>query len=206
MRGASRVAVGLLGLSYPLLVYVGLTRLGIREVALALVLLAAARLAFSVRADSWQGRRPAIVPLALAGAVAGLGALLDDERVFLFVPFLVNAALLFGFARTLWRGPPIVETFANLQVDGLSPAEVSYCRTVTRAWCGFFAVNGSAALVFALFGSLESWAVYNGFAAYLLIAAFFTVEFVYRTWRFRRYQDGFTDPLFRRIFPPRELS
>jgi uncharacterized membrane protein len=173
---------------------------------LAVVLLAGLRLAVSLRAGADAGLRAAALPFALAGVVAGIAAWLDDGRIFLFVPALVNAALLFGFARTLWEGPPIVETFARLQAGDLPADEVAYCRTVTGVWIGFFAVNGGVALALACFASLETWTIYNGLVAYLLIASLFAAEFVYRTWRFRRYDGGFADPILRRIFPPRQPS
>ena len=40
-------------------------------------------------------------------------ALFDDGRLFLFVPVLINAALLVAFGRTLVNGPSTVETFAR---------------------------------------------------------------------------------------------
>jgi uncharacterized membrane protein len=73
-------------------------------------------------------------------------ALFDDGRLFLFVPVLINAALLVAFGRTLVNGPSMVD---------------------------------------------------------VLIATLFAAEIVYRYWRFRPYDGSVTDPLFRRIFPPR---
>jgi uncharacterized membrane protein len=201
-----RVVAGLLGLAYPALVYLGLTRFDVRGVALGIVFLAGARLAFRLRGASAASLRAAAVPFVLAGLAAAVSVALDDGRIYLFAPAAINGALLFSFARTLRRGTPMVETFARLQTDDLTPAEVAYCRTVTGVWSGFFAVNGGVALALALLGSLESWALYNGLVAYLLIAALFTAEFVYRTWRFRRYRGAVTDPLLRRIFPPRSVS
>jgi len=201
-----RVAVALLGLAYPLLVYFSLTRFDVRHLALAVVALAALRGALSLRAGAGAELRAAAAPFVGAAVLAGLAAWLDDGRVFLFVPALVNAALLFGFTRTLWKGPPLVETFARLQVEHLPPDEVAYCRTVTVVWSLFFLANGGVALALAWFGSLEAWTLYNGLVAYLLIALLFSVELTYRAWRFRRYGGGPADAIFRRLFPPRQHS
>ena len=100
-------------------------------------------------------------------------------------------------------GPPMVEIFARLQTGILSEEEVRYCRTVTAVWCGFFAANGLAALGFALAGSLAAWTAYNGFVAYGLMGLLFAGEVTVRSYRFRRYEGGLADPLFRRLFPPR---
>lgn len=205
-----RIAIVLLGLAYPLLVYFSLTRFRVAHVAVAIVVLAALRLAMSLRNTPGRATgsalRAAAMPFAAAAAAAGIAAWLNDGRIFLFIPALINAALLVGFVRTLRRGPPWVETIARLQVEDLSEAEVAYCRAVTVLWSVFFLANGSVALGLALFGSLEAWTLYNGGVAYVLIATLFAGEFVYRAWRFRRYAGGLTDPVLSRIFPPRETS
>ena len=98
---------------------------------------------------------------------------------------------------------PIVERFARLQADDLSEAEVHYCRSVTRLWCGFFIANGSTALYLALVRDLELWALFTGLISYILIGTLFAAEYLYRHWRFRRFVGVFADPLLKVIFPPR---
>ena len=51
----------------------------------------------------------------------------------------------------------------------------------------FFALNGAAALYTARFTPLETWALYNGLIAYLLIGAVFAVEFAIRSVVKRRF-------------------
>ena len=75
--------------------------------------------------------------------------------------------------------------------------------TVTWVWCGFFLLNGLTALALAIHASLAVWALYTGFLSYLLMGTLFALEFLVRTWRFRRYTGGFLNPLLERIFPPR---
>ena len=62
----------------------------------------------------------------------------------------------------------------------LSPAAVRYTRTVTIAWCIFFAGNGAMALGTALSGNDRWWTLYNGFLAYLLMGALFAGEWLVR--------------------------
>ena len=102
-----------------------------------------ARAAALARANAASLRR-LLVPLAAAGLPALLAALLEDPLLLLFVPVLVNLGLLVAFARSLWRGPPVIESLARLQVGDLSDAEVRYCRSVTGIWCVFFVANASA--------------------------------------------------------------
>lgn len=160
-RGAKAFRM-LAGISYPFLIYAGLTLIG---------------------------------PRAWAALAVG--------QLFLFVPVLINTALLIAFGRTLVNGPSMVETFARLRGRDLSTDEVVYCRIVTGVWCLFLALNGAVTLWLALYASLAWWTLYTGVLSYLLIATLFAVETVYRYWRFRPYDGSVTDPLFRRIFPPR---
>ena len=64
-------------------------------------------------------------------------------------------------------------------------------------------LNGLAALVLAVRASIGVWALYTGFLSYLFMGTLFALEFLYRTWRFRRYTGGFLNPLLERLFPPR---
>jgi hypothetical protein len=50
------------------------------------------------------------------------------------------------------------------------------------------------------------WAFYTGFLSYILMGTLFSIEFLYRTWRFRRYVGGPLNPLLERIFPPHPVA
>jgi uncharacterized membrane protein len=88
--------------------------------------------------------------------------------------------LLFGIS--LKNPPSMVERFARLREPDLPSAGVIYTRRVTQIWCAFFIANGSLAAYTAMYSSREIWALYNGFIAYLLMGAMFSVE-----WLVRRY-------------------
>lgn len=197
------LAIGV-GIAYPLLIYLGLQSFEPRTLAIAL----AAGLLVRV---IWMGRgragvslsRLLLAPVAVA-CVLVVTAIFNEGRVFLFVPALVNLALLVSFAHTLRGGPSMIETFARLQADDLSPAELRYAVGLTRIWCVFFFCNGGVALVLAVSASVGVWAFYTGFFSYLLMGTLFAIEFLYRTWRFRRYVGGPLNPLLERLFPPFE--
>jgi uncharacterized membrane protein len=52
---------------------------------------------------------------------------------------------------------------------------------VTGVWACFFVLNGAAAFYTARFTTLETWALYNGLIAYVLIGTLFAIEFAIRT-------------------------
>ncbi|HEY6877915.1 MAG TPA: hypothetical protein VI299_07835, partial [Polyangiales bacterium] len=149
MRVALAVLNGILVAAYPVAVYVGLTRFSARGVGLLLLLLLLpgllSKLRGARREDLWVVLR---LPLSVCVLLA-LTAWLNDARFVFALPLLINAALFVQFFGSL-RGTPLVERFARMQNPALSPAQVAYCRTVTKVWCGFFVLNA------ALSGALAS--------------------------------------------------
>lgn len=142
----------------------------------------------------------------LAGAypfaiVAGIHWLAPRATGLLYVPVLVSLGFLFVFARTLVSGPPLVETFARLQVPELSPAQIAHCRTFTLVWCVFFAANAAVCLVLAWSGDLWLWTGYSGVLSYLLMGFVFAAEWFVRSWRFHHLRARWAEPLLRRLYP-----
>ena len=160
-------------LAYPFTVYWGLHYVEPRSIAFALLGVVLLRIAL---------RAPGPMhATALIACLLALLALVGNVALPLkLYPVAVNAVLLGLFAVSLRRPPTVVERIARLQDPDLSPEGVLYTRTVTIAWCIFFACNGALALVTALRGSAELWAFYNGFLAYLLIGAMFAGEWLCR--------------------------
>jgi uncharacterized membrane protein len=189
---------------YPVAVWVGLTYLGTRAVGLLvlafLVPTLAIRLRRADRATFWSILR---VPLAILALVL-VGVILDDRRYVLAMPVLVNGLLLATFGSTLAPGAtPMIERFARVQEPELGLAKQAHCRQFTWVWCGFFALNGTAAAALALWAPIAWWATYTGLVAYVLMGLLFAAEYVVRKARFREYGRGPQDRLLARIFPPR---
>jgi len=203
---AIRVLLAVVLALYPLIVYLGLHAMSVRGLALLLVGVLALRLVRSPLRGDARALRAATVPIAAVGIILALAALFDDGRFFLFVPVMMNLALFVSFARTLVRGPSMVETFARLRHASLPPEAPGYCRRVTAVWCGFFLLNIAVIGRLALRGSVEAWAFYTGIIAYVLMGVLFTTEIAYRAWRFRHYDGAPTDLIFRRLFPPRPVA
>jgi len=193
----------LLGIAYPVLIFVSLRWLEPREVAFVVLSLAGLRF-FMARSGAAIAFAKAVWIPAVAAAVVAIGtAIWNDPIGLLIAPSLINLALLATFGSSLWTDTPMVERFARSQIEDLSDAEVRYCRRVTQVWCGFFIANGSTALYLALIRDIESWTLFTGLISYVLIGTLFGLEYVYRHWRFRRYLGAFTDPLLKWFFPPR---
>ncbi len=168
---------------YPLVVWFGQGRVEPRWLAVLLLLAALSRL--PTLKVSRSARWLACAALLLAGATVMGNAMLP----LLLYPVLVNAGLLAAFAYSLHAPPSMVERFARMREPDLPPAAVAYTRSVTKVWCGFFAVNGAIALGTALWASPAVWSLYTGVIAYVLMGLLFGGEYLVRL-RFKRLHHG----------------
>lgn len=187
-------------IGYPFLAVAGVALLGARAAALLLLALFALGQLRNLVARPREAR----AVLAMAALIAApllLAALLDDPRLMLAVPTIVNLLLLAQFGLSLRRGPPMVERFARLQASDLSAAEVRYCRSVTVLWCAFFTLNGAATALLAALAPRGWWALYTGAIAYVLMGALFAGEYLVRKARFGRFGPGLLDRLLARLLP-----
>jgi uncharacterized membrane protein len=196
----------ILGIAYPALIYMAMQHWPPRAIALVGLAFLALRTAIVSRQRLLGYARALASPVLAVAATLAIAALSNHPLALLLAPACVSFALLAAFGRSL-RGPlPMIERFARVVAPDLSREEVDYCRSATRVWCIFFAANGALEGMLALSAPLEIWTLYTGFVSYLLIGTLFTIEYVYRHWRFRRYVGAPTDFVLRRIFPPRTVA
>lgn len=187
--GIATAAVGMLTVAFPFLVLFATDHIGTWPLIALLVCAAALRLLVG-RTDEGLG----VMMAAQAGAVAlivGIG-LFDADLGARLYPVAVNGAMLSVFGASLASEMPIVERFARLSEPALPPSGVAYCRLVTKVWCGFFVLNGAIALATTLWADRVTWALYNGFVAYVLIGCLLGVEYTVRGRVRRAALDGTT--------------
>jgi uncharacterized membrane protein len=194
LRGLAAV----FALGYPLAVYFGLTRFGTRFAALFMLGLALLHALIRSRSERRPPWSSALIVLLCSGSFW-----LDDERYMLLTPVLINAALFIAFFGSLRAPQPIVERFARMQVSDLSPAEVVYCRTVTKVWSAFFVLNGGIAGTLAALGNVQLWTLYSGLISYMFVGLLAASEYTVRKYRFGRYGRGLHDRLLRALLPAR---
>ena len=177
------VWVILLTLIYPLAIWLGQKQFEPRFLAGLLVLAALTRLpALKIgRANQWWA---AAVVLLFIFAVWN-NALLPLK----LYPVLVNTAMLGAFGYTLIFPPSMAERFARIREPNLPPQAIGYTRRVTQVWCGFFALNGAAALITAFWASAGAWWLYNGLIAYVMMGLLFAGEYFTRLHFKARHHD-----------------
>ena len=175
-----------LWLVYPFTIYFGLQLLEPRYVAM--VLAAVLLLRWRRNAGRFFAGLKSI-HFGVIGALAALAALTmltNSELLLRLYPAAMSLGFLLLFGLSLRWPPSMIERFARLHEPGLPPEGVRYTRRVTQLWCGFFVVNGGIALWTALYASRETWELYNGLIAYLLMGALFAAEWLVR----RRLRPG----------------
>jgi len=183
--GLSLLVAGALVL-YPLLMYIGESRLGVQSMAIGIIAVCVLRLAISRFGASALDARAALgireLLLICCGAIALALVTLwrGSSSAMLYYPVLVNGVMLVAFAGSLLSPPTVVERIARLRDKDLPAEAIPYLRRVTAAWCVFFILNGAIALYTATASSFETWALYNGLIAYILIGAMFAGEFLIR--------------------------
>ena len=117
-----------------------------------------------------SSRLSIVARIALTPLIVLALYLLKANVWFRLYPVLMVAVALAVFAVSLWR-TPMVEVFARRMGETLDARGVAYCRRVTVVW--------------TVFASYETWALYNGVLAYLMMGALFAGEWLFRR-RFRR--------------------
>jgi len=174
MKPLFKAAVVILTIAYPFAVYWGLQHY---SAAMLLPLLLAILALRWFTADR-PGER--LLTAAILAVVIVIGFTWGHQLGLKFYPALVNLGFFILFAGSLLSPPSFVERLARLRDPDLSPTGVAYTARVTWAWTIFFVINGSLAAFTALWASDEVWALYNGFIAYLLIAALAGGEWLLR--------------------------
>jgi len=113
---------------------------------------------------------------------------LNQEILIKLYTVFVNLGLLMLFVYSLFRPPNIAERIARLTHPDLNPEEVRYTRKVTIGWAIFFIFNTVISLYTVFYCSLETWTLYNGFIAYVLVGILFSVEYGIRLWFIERHR------------------
>jgi uncharacterized membrane protein len=124
-------------------------------------------------------------------AAAGVFFLFQPEApwVLYVPPVAINLALCWVFGRTLAAGRvPLIARFAMLEQGTLTGELAAYTRALTWLWTLLFAGAALASALLALSGNRDAWSLFTNLVNYLLVAALFLGEFVYRRLRFRNYR------------------
>ncbi|MBL8267659.1 hypothetical protein [Steroidobacter sp.] len=201
MSAAARYKT-LLALAYPLVAHFGVIQNSVSLIAVALALLILVPMLPALA-------RPSLVAwLTVPVLSAGLWWLSRSAHATLplyIAPVLVPGFMAAVFGSTLVTGqmPLIERLIRTMEPTEPEPEVLDYARKLTRAWTVFFVSLATVNLILGLLaepsGMLlaggvqppvtvpeEWWSLFANVIGYLLVAAFFVIEYAYRSHRFPR--------------------
>jgi uncharacterized membrane protein len=173
-RSIALAVLGLLGLAYPFVVYVGLQAFPPIVLALVLVAVLAVRLLIARDRSLF-----ALAGAAIVAAILGMTALSPIDAV-RFYPVVVSLTLAVIFGGSLLNPPSVIERLARLREPRLPEGAIAYTRKVTQLWFAFFLINAAIAAWTAQQETLELWTLYNGLLSYILVGVLFVGEMLVR--------------------------
>lgn len=186
------VVITAIGVLYPLLVYFSLPKLGVTALALGLLAIAWARFALN---NQWRQPKAYLLPGAIA-LICLLAIVRQDPLYIKFYPAVMNLSVGLIFAYSLTLEKTIIERFAQRfkPEKAAQPQVKRYLRKLTIAWSVLLIANALVAAYTALYSSAEFWALYNCVISYLIMAAFFVLELVFRYFYHQNWRRAYNAP------------
>ena len=181
--GPGAILAGLVALAWPVASH-GVAVLGRPDLmpALTAVMAGVLLLFASLRTGSPLLRTVLFVSIVLVCALWWLA-----PRLLLFVtPAAITAAAGMWFAVSLAPGrEPRIATYARHEHGGELPAEVArYARRLTALWALLLFASAILSVSLALLAPLATWSAWTNAGSYVVIAAFFVAEYLWRRVRF----------------------
>ena len=180
----------LMGVGYQCVVHSAVAGEQIESIRIALALLPLLALACWVVTRARHKLRWSLVLLAAGMAVYVLE---QQERWGLAAAYgiphtAIYLFLLYLFGRTLRDGQEPLVTRLARRVHGTLPLKLEgYTRSVTVAWCVFFALQLVVSALLFGFASLNVWSLFINILNFPLLALMFIGEYVYRIIRHREF-------------------
>ena len=186
-------AIGLVALgAYPAVIHATLVLAGTSTLGTALVVGEVAVVAL-VCALQFSRRLPLV--LAMLVVVSAVNAFWNFGSGLIVaasgIPHgAVNFILLTVFGSSLLPGrvPLITTVSQRLSSRPLTTELLRYTRSVTLAWCFFFALELIASFLLLLLAPLQVWSLFVNVLTMPLVALMYVVEYTYRRSRFRYHE------------------
>jgi uncharacterized membrane protein len=171
------VSIAVIFIVYPYLIYQG------REsglIWLAPVIFSGIYIHQALIATNKQTR---ILKLIIAASLL-VGAVFLQAVTAKLLPVVIQLLLMFFFGRTLYKGPPLIESFVRLEFPEFPQGISDYCRQLTIVWTSFFGFNALMCAGLAMWAPAAWWAFYNSILIFVMIGILMVGEYIYRHFRF----------------------
>ena len=167
----------------PFFVHFGLSTLGPAVFAVILFIAFVSRIV----AMSAVNKGLKVGLLGLVCLYCGLIAVYENGALLLFYPALMSSLIALMFLLSLFADRTLIEQMVRLSGKSFPPEALMYMRGLTKAWVVLLSLNALIAGYSACCQSNEFWLLYNGVIAYLIIAFFILIEWLYRGRYMRKY-------------------
>jgi uncharacterized membrane protein len=175
-------------IAYPLFVYMGVQHLSPAFFALVLAGLGIGKFVVGRKSQAAPERGQWwTLALVLAYSLAIL--ITNNTLLLTLYPVIISLGMAYLFASSLKAPESLIERFARLAGETITPRAKHYTRRLTGIWALLLIANAGVALYLALWGDLKSWALYSGLISYLLFGGFFALEYGYRRYYIHKYRD-----------------
>jgi uncharacterized membrane protein len=182
-----KLLVAVFFLSYPFIVYFGLSYFPPSFFGLVLMALLAFRYGV-IKSDERTLMLP-ILLVFLTYAVAMV--IVDNDQMVLYYPALVSFVMCAVFANSLRHEESLLLRLVKARGMTTSPHTPGYLYWLTAIWAVFFLLNGLVSL-WSSTVSLQTWTLYNGLLSYFIVAILGTGEWLFR--RHYKKRKGVSDP------------
>lgn len=176
-----RVLVMSFFITYPFLVYFGLSILPPSFFGLVLVVLLGLR--FGVLLPKERLMYLPVLLVFLAYAIATV--VFDSARLLLFYPAMVNVTFFLVFAFSLRSGEPLLLRFVRARGYAISDHTPRYLFWLTAIWAVFFIINALISIWTSTL-SIQAWTLYNGLISYILVGILGAGELLFRRYYKKR--------------------
>lgn len=174
-------------IAYPFFIYLGVSFNLLNILLPILAVIFILRIAYLRNSKGIKTLLASISALC-ATVICIIAFMADSQRIAMYYPVCVNAVLFFIFGGSLFSQKPIITRLALLYDKELPDYAIEYTRTVTKVWVIFFMANGALAFITSQYCTVETWTLYNGFIAYILIGTLAGCEYLARM-IFRRIHE-----------------
>ena len=187
-------------IAYPLAVHFAILN---HRSYLAAILVTSVFIFYLVVAATRQSGSHAFLTALAAILVAGLAFWFKEFLIYwvYIFPVAIYLLLFWVFARTLKPGrEPLITGISRLERGGVVPADLlGYTRALTTFWSVFFIFMAISSVLLSFLAPLHVWSYFSNVLSYVLVAAFFLLEYPFRILRFPHHQHSSPFKVMRRI-------
>lgn len=123
--------------------------------------------------------------LAGLGVSLAAGSWVLGAAVSRWIPPVAFLFVAWGFGRTLFHPPSLIERMVRLQYPEIPPYLQLYLLHLTRLWCLTFLLLAVISAALGLAGASKGWFWFHALGIYLVMALLILGEYAYRRRRFR---------------------